>query len=194
MPPLPEIADCFRVTFNWTNLSGGPSSHNVMHFTSASLNEEDLGNALEAQLDDAMFTAISADYECVSLDIIKLDGTSATQTYEFTGGGFHGDGSDQIIYEGAACVSLRSLVRGPKGRGRVFLGPVSEGSTGNGLINPTGVAIMQSAWDSFIIGIAGADAILSVASYVHETAYAVQTAHVDEYLCTQRRRLVARRA
>jgi hypothetical protein len=94
----------------------------------------------------------------------------------------------EYIPQAASIVKLRTAKRGRSYRGRIFLPFLPEGGQNNGTLNAGDVAQAQTAWDDFVVDIAGNDCSLVVASYKHQTAEVVTTVLVEGEAATQRRR------
>ena len=78
MPALPVIADCYRVTFNFS-AAPNPSTHNVLHFAFPSGTVGDLASQIDAKLTSFytdMFLAVHQDWGVSDIDIIPLDGST----------------------------------------------------------------------------------------------------------------------
>jgi len=90
----------------------------------------------------------------------------------------------------AALVSLRTTIRGPRGRGRQYVGPIVEQAQENGVMEGTTRANLQTAWLSFANDLQELDPAMAlcVASYVHAEAVNVSTITVDQLTASQRRR------
>lgn len=193
MPPLPTIANCVRVTLNWST-SGGVRPHNVFHLITAS---ED-GTAIGAALDDAFqdnpdaFQALDDSYNLETYSILPLDGSSATQEVvaATTGAPITGGGSGELIPAAAAVLSFRTLQRGSRGRGRMFIGPVSEAALTDGQIVSSYLGAMVGSWELIDDALTASpiDASLGVASYVHGEVGGVSQISMRSPAGTMRRR------
>lgn len=183
MPPLPTIADTYRVTLNW-NAAHGVEPRNVLHFRKASSDEADLAAALEDHFGDAMWEPVQQDWAFTTVDILKLDGTSATQVFPVPAQGSltSGDG----IVEAACIISLRTAQRGSRGRGRIFLGPLAESKQSQGIY--TGGTTVGAVWAAFADNMFLDSWELVVASYVHADAHRVSSIHNDSVIGLQKRR------
>lgn len=184
--PPPVIADLFKVELKW-NPYQGVKPTNRLHFHSAAGTVSQLAAALEAHLTAGMFDPMSTGQTLTTFGITPLDGTTAEQ--EFTWAGIAGAATGEIIPQGAAIVSLRTLQRGPRGRGRVYVGPVVEGEVINGALGDA--ATLQAAWIAFqaaMFAAAGAW-VFEVATYKHLTSNTVTTIIADPLIGTQRRRM-----
>lgn len=195
MPPLPTIANVYRVTLNWAPTGSLRGAHNVIHIRAAASDEAEVA----ADLDDAVqpllaannpFAVLDGDYECVDIDVMKLDGVSAQQTFVNAGGPWTGGGTGEELFGLAGVVSLHTTQRGPRGRGRVFVGPTSEGELFNGLF-PAGTAGgVPANWQMLQDNLAGfpVTKALVVASYVHADAHDVTSFSMSRVVGHQRRR------
>ena len=79
MPPLPTIADVFRVTLNWSNTVN--HTHNVLHFKAPGKTVADLEGILDSHATNGMWGAMQSAWLVDSLDILPLDGTSGTSHF-----------------------------------------------------------------------------------------------------------------
>jgi hypothetical protein len=189
MAPLPNITGVFRLSIDWpVNLGVKPT--NVFHFLNISGDEAELADNFAASQQTHQWEPISQAYDATSLSIIKLDGHSATQVFPVTPGDIKGEqvGSDQIA-QACAVVSYHTGQRGPRGRGRTYVGPITEASQANGVLNSTIQGHMATAWGDFLDAMATLDYSLVVASYAHHDANGVTAVNVDSIVGTQRRRL-----
>lgn len=187
--PLPVIPFAFRMTLNWGGSVLGVRPHNVLHFGgSGSNNEDDLAAAFDANADGGLFTPIDETYSIESIDIIALDGVAAQKTYVLTTP-ISGSGTGQGIPASAAVLSMHTAQRGPRGRGRLFLGPTSEGETSNGVWGTTVTrANLVTAWMAFNAAMVADGFVNVVASYVHEDDHVVTNYGMRPQVGTLRRR------
>lgn len=185
--PLPVIADTFRCTLNWAS-TGGVLPHNVFHVQALTGNEADLFAVLEANFTTNMFAFMHDGINIESVDIIKLDGSSAQQSFNMTEF-IDGQGTGDVLPAYAAVLSLHTTQRGPRGRGRMFIGPTTEALVDNGTIGGGGfVDATITAWDTFKDDLAGAGVDLGVASYAHSDFHGVTTFSMSGVAGIQRRR------
>jgi len=185
MAPLPVIGDTYRVTLNWSQYQG-VTPRTVLHILSPSGDEQDVADALGANFTDAMWGFMHSSFTTDTLDIIKLDGSSPTNTYVVSSYG--GTTSGDMAPPSAAVVGKHTGQRGPRGRGRSFIGPIVEGGVTNGLIvSPSAYA---TAWQDFQDALVANSPSMAecVASYVHAVANTVTSYHVRDAAGTLRRR------
>jgi hypothetical protein len=186
MPPLPTIADTYRVTLDWS-VADGVNPANVMHFTMPSGSESDLFDALTANLNEPMFACVSSAFRINGVSILKLDGSSATQSFVLATP-IDGTSGAEFSPASAGIVKLQTTQRGPRGRGRQYYGPVGEDAMSNGGLGSSTTSAMSSGWADFLPGIAADGAPLVVASYVHSDVHQVTAVTIEAILGTQRRR------
>lgn len=193
MGHLPVIADVYRCTILW-NTANGVAPRNVLHIKQPSGSEADVAEAFSYAYGVAIATnnpwaPMSNTYTAAALDVIKLDGSSATQT-EALAATIGGSASGEIIPASAGVMSLHTAQRGPRGRGRQFVGPTTEGSQVNGLLTGGVQVEFAAGWDLFIEALPSAPvpAALVVASYRHADAHEVTSIRADAVCGTQRRR------
>jgi len=189
MPVLPTISNVYRITLDW-NTNVGITPRNVFHVRKSGSNEVEVAEIIKSGAADHMFAPLSAGWDCPELAILKLDGSSATQFFPVDSGTFLGGttGSD-VIPQAAIVVSFHTTQRGPRGRGRMYVGPISENQQAQGAANTTTTADMAVAWAEFISNLDGDGCPMVVASYVHADAHDVITFNIDSLIGTQRRRL-----
>lgn len=193
MPPLPVIADVYRVSLDWIG-AGGVTPRNSLHFRTAFTDLDEIGAAFNLGWQTARATAeplfaMSSDFECFDVDVLPLDGTTASHTVRLEAeiqGNTEGEWSPAT----AVVASLHTTQRGARGRGRMYIGPIAESKMENGLLVTASVIEMQSGWeallDQFQTAVTGLQ--LVIASYVHADAHDVTSVRVDSILGTQRRR------
>lgn len=170
MAPLPTIANCVRVTLNW-NASQGVTPRNVLHI----ITDSDSGPAIGLALQEAWqgnpdcFQTVQSGLTLQSLSILPLDGTAPTYEYTMLAPFVVGGGDGDIIPQAAAVLSIRTNQRGPRGRGRLFLGPIGENVLEDGLIGASYRASAISSWEGADDDLAASPIAGSfgVASYAH---------------------------
>lgn len=191
MAPLPVIDNCIRVTWNF-NTYLGVTPRIVHHFLTTSVDEVEFGTALWENVPGALFAPMHESFEPTSISVIALDGVQATAIVPRPAGVTTDlcQASGQIIPAASALVSLRTQIRGPKGRGRSYIGPITEGTCSDGVLDNSWIIDLQDAWDALPAAIGGMEpaAGLCIASYVHEEAHLVQSIVAERTLATQRRR------
>lgn len=192
---LPVITDVYRVTFNWA-LAAALSPKNVWHLRVPSSNKSAIGSALAtllngASYDKELWRAMADSYTLSSFEVLPLDGSSSSAIItagigSIAGGSATGD----ICPALAATVSFGTAQRGPRGRGRCYVGPIREAEQASGILLSTTLTTMQTAWTALLAALVAATPSmhLCVASYVHEDSNDVTSARVNTLLGTQRRR------
>lgn len=183
MPVLPTIADVWRVTFNW-NPAHGCSPRNVLHFYAPGKTDADIVSALNGAWDSAMWDSVQQDWSFNTVDLLALDGSSATISAAVTAQGSLVSGD--WIFGQAAVISLQTGQRGSRGRGRIYLGPLPESKLSVGLINNT--TALALAWTNFFGDMASAGVFPGVASYTHADFNTLVSHRADSVPGSQRRR------
>jgi len=183
---LPTIPDVFRCTLNWQT-TGGVTAHNVLHFYAPSKNEQDVADALQDNITSNMFNFIANGVELDSVDVIDLGSIASTLEHNFSPK-IDGQGTGDLIPNNAAVLALRTDVRGPRGRGRIFIGPVCEGQLNDAFVDGTYKAALLTAWGVFKTAMQADGVDLHVASYVHEDSHVVTSFSMRDVAGTMRRR------
>lgn len=193
--PLPVLADTYRVTLNWKDAGNGQTAASVMHFKMGASTAAGVKTAIDTNVTAAMWTAQHANAQVISLDIIKLDGTSGRLTFpvtgaKWTGGGSSSDSAPQV----ANLVKMSTGLRGPANRGRVFLPMVGENQTTGGSLGGAGVTAGNAAWAAFLAAMTAAVCFPVVAAYDRKHAGAGAHTNLvvlytyEAVLATQRKR------
>lgn len=193
---LPTIPDVYRVAMNF-NTADGISPVNVFHIGSPTGDVTEVGEAIDTCLQANMWCPVPERYEPNTFTVTPLDGGSAGVVFTRTGTEVlcgYGSTTDAII-DNAYVLSFRSSIGGPRGRNRIFIGPVAETATENGMTDSDVNAQILGAWNAF------QDALLAndpqcfqlEVSYVHADAHPIIARSISPNLGTQRRRLVAQR-
>lgn len=199
MPHLPVIPDCFRVSFIWSPISGAHPV-NVMHFSSATGDKDSLAAALDSSWKNGMVGVVSSGTSIIRYDILPLDGISATTSYTpdpANTEGEDGQAGGAPIMSLALCVAFRTDERGPRKRGRIYLGPVTESFVTGPAFNDVDFGAIETQWTAFNAALVGTgDAWLhGVASYKSGGVFTgISSYRADTYPAMQQRRLTTTRA
>ena len=185
----PIIANTYRAAQIWTGAPGVPHDVvNVFHFRTTTATVDDIVNNFRLAFEDQMPTWLSVlngSQQWTRCDILKLDGSSATQV--FTVDPLAGSGSGATIPQGCMVYSHHTSQRGPRGRGRNYIGPVTETAQDNGTgFWDTGNARTEQA--AFQSAMADAGITWVVASYVHSDAHDITSFSCSPFMRTQRKR------
>jgi len=189
--PLPIVAATYQAVLVWNNPSAPRAAANVLHFrNSLGVNTAaDLYADMDTNVTTSMWSVLSTASRVVEVNITKLDGSSAGQAFQPAAvAKWAGANAGDLILQGAAVVSLKSNVRGPRGRNRVFLPWVVESVQSNGVLASGNVTAMGNAWGAFVVAMSAAGWDLVAVSGVHADANLVTTIAVRSALKTQRRR------
>lgn len=190
--PLPVIPDVFRVTLLW-NSHDGVQPRNVIHVRSTTLDEGQVGLAVLQSFQDSRvshepFELLNSVYTFDSVEVLPLDGSTAGVIVTNAAQPMVGQDTGNLVVALCNIVSFRTGFRGPRGRGRMYIGPCGEDRQNAGVFNSTFVADAQIAWDDAVTAFADNLVPLCVASYKHSDSHDVTTATVEAVGGTQRRR------
>jgi hypothetical protein len=133
-----------------------------------------------------MWDSIQTSFACTTLEVTKLDGTTAGQPEAVTS--FAGQSTGDIVPAASGVLSLHTAQRGPRGRGRLYLGPPGEGIIATGQLASGTPANIAGAWATFNAAMAADGFFHCVASYVHADSHDITSYRCDTLLGTQRRR------
>jgi len=192
MAPLPTITNAYRVEMVWSG-SGGVVPVNVFHLNTDAASEAEVGANLVTAFEDAesadFAKLVQVGQELRGFNVTALDGTSASFFVSVSGIG--GSATGQPITNMACILSFRTAQRGPRGRGRLFLGPITEDGWDGGNLTSADLADMVTAWSNIatLLGTSSPSTALAVASYVHEDINNVTGIEAKNVPGTQRRRL-----
>lgn len=186
MAPLPEIEDTFRCCFNW---SAG-NYCNVIHIHAPASDPQSVFDAINAGVSANMWAPMANFLSIGSVDITPL-GTSLATVQFATDGSSKWKGTvaaGESIPAVAAVVSFKTVNRGRRFRGRVFVGPVAEQACSFGSLDSTKRANLVTGWAAFGSSIIDDAMEHVVASYVGGHAFTVTNYSVREACGTMRRR------
>lgn len=189
---LPTIPDTFRVALNWVGDSR--TATNVIHILAPGATETEVGEAIDAAANANMWQTVCDLFGVTSLTITKLDGTIDSVIHPTTNVATNWSGSGGVDYipQASAIVKLLTGTGGRRGRGRVFLPMLSEGSQDAGGIDGTRAANTTDGWVDFSNALVAnsPSMALAVASYVGSFANQVLATTCELRSATQRRRQI----
>lgn len=190
--PLPVINDTWQVRFVVT---GSPLQRPVtfachFHDDAGGQTAANLLTDLDASATANMWNLMSSNCGVTKLDVIKLDGVSAGVSSNITGfpAKWTGSGGADAIPQGAAVLSIKCGTRGPAFRNRMYIGPVAEAQSSDGVLSSAMVATCNTAWNTFQTSMSAAGWNLGVVSPSNSSFIGPATLIVRPYLKTQRRR------
>jgi hypothetical protein len=187
MPPIPVISDIDRcaLVWNYTTLTAA----NVMHFRNSAGNVAALVSALQANMTATMWGGVNSASSIVQSEITPLDGTSSRIVTPWAANAkWTGQQATEAIIQEAIVVKLQTGLRGRSRRGRIYIPFAAEGVQSLGILDPTVVAGMQTAWENFRVAMNSAGFPLGVASYKLELWATCTAVQVERAFGTQRRR------
>jgi len=207
--PLPIIADTFRVAIEGS-ASNGHAWANVLHYRkTGALTYAGAIAILDPILVDHLSTnngggtgwnGMAKTTATVNqIRYTPLDGVSASTIITHAIPGVNG--AEALPASMAAVVSLRTGLRGPGFRGRVYQGPhVESANDANGSLNATIISAIALQWTAHLAALVGTGVSLVVVHAYHVVnhvvvpmvtpeAHDVTSVSVDPRWDTQRRRL-----
>jgi hypothetical protein len=191
MAPLPTIPNIVRVDFNWPVVNG-VAPHSTFHISTATDDLEQIalgiGDAYGG-LDNSIFEFMYTGYTVNEVTLTPLDGETAGQAFPL-GGTMSGNATGGLLPNVAAVMSFRTAQRGPRGRGRIYLGPCGEADISDGLLDSGKRTDVINAWVEFNVALSGSSAAaqLAVASYTHSDANSVTSFTMRTQAGTMRKR------
>lgn len=189
MAPLPVIPNVVR--FVWTFTSGGPPVHNVLHVRSLTGTPAQMSLALNNALNanPNTFKAMSTAYIQNTWDFTPLDGVSARSSV--TTSSHPGIQTGDVIVGQAQVISMQTGLRGPRHRGRLYLGPLAEAVQVDGRITSAVNSDVVTAWAAVQAALTAnsPSCELVVASYKHADANRVTFFRADSVCGSVRSRL-----
>jgi hypothetical protein len=193
MAPLPVINDTYRITLLWQGFSG-VMPRNVFHVSSTSNDVSDIAGVISdafgvSGVGNNMFWPMHSSQSCASFDILPLDGTTAGSTWPIANP-LEGAAVGETIPASSYVVSMKTGVRGPSGRGRMYIGPIRETAQDGGVTDPTGQGNVLAGFGNFQNELQGSTPVVTlvVASYKEAVAHTVTSFRVNTACGTQRRR------
>ena len=191
--PLPVISGVRRCSI--IGRMGPQQIVNVIHVAGGSTDgdvADDVGAAWTAVL--GTHGVISSDYEAVSIDVLALDGTSATTSWVPTGWTLAGGNVGASVPASVALIgTLRTALGGRSRRGRIYIAgiPASAIDSTATQWNSSAMSDFQDITDALLtnLGPGPNGSELVVASYALASAASVVSTVARQYLGTQRRRV-----
>lgn len=189
MAPLPTITDVYRIQIVW-NSNVGITPVNVFHVRASGATASGIFTSISNHAQVNQFAGMSQGHVAQGVNITPLDGHTAAEFHALGSGKWHGStvGSD-LMPQACAVVTLRTVQRGSRGRGRMYVGPIAESAQANGTLDATVSGQLATAWSTFISAMDTDNAPLVIASYLHGDANDVTSFGIDSLIGTQRRRL-----
>lgn len=186
MPP-PVIANVFKVAHRIEQDLGLGYTIFTRHYRAPGLDVADIAAAYIDHFSGDQVLVLSSNWAFQSMEITPLDGLTAPSFFAFTGGA-HGTASGDIVPGYCNVISQRTAVRGPRGRGRMYIGPTTEGALTSGRFLTANLTTIAASWGAFDANMAGDGIQPVVASYVHSDAHDVVSIRADQSAGIQRRR------
>lgn len=185
--PLPVIENVWRCTFHWSALGGADNAVSVQHFRFDG-DASDLVGFIDGDVQTHQFEGLHEDTFAATVDMLKLDGTSATVTEPLENwAGESGSGGDSLVGI-AIMIEGQTGLRGPANRGRLFLPSPIESVIDHGALASANATEISNAWQAYLDVLDGHGVEYGVASYVHENFHQFVNMRVPTKLGRIRRR------
>jgi hypothetical protein len=188
MPGPIVVPDGFLCTLLWVR-GNGIQPRNVLGFTCVGSTSH-VGTVIAANLNANMFAIMSSSNCFDTISVLPLDGSSASVPFHVSPTICGGSGGGDVVPALAAIVSAKTAFRGPKNRGRVYLGPVPESKNTNGVLDGATITSVQNGWNAFLAGCltASPPVVPAVISRKHLSAEPITSYFAEGTGGTQRRR------
>lgn len=189
--PLPVVADVYQARLIWNSDSAPRPAVNDLYFhdTGGGGSINALWTLLDASVTQNMWEPVAGTSTQVDqVRITPLDGTTAGVVKTASGTKWSAGSSGDPILQGAAVVSFATAVRGPRGRGRVYLPWIGEAAQTAGVLASASVTALGTAWTNFVNAMGTGGYPLHVVSAVHSDSNVVTGVTIRSFLKTQRRR------
>jgi hypothetical protein len=185
--PLPVIADVFRCALTWSDSGVATQAVNVLHVRATSATPEEIAGFLDDDMPNNMLLNIASSAHALTVDITALDGVTPGARFNLANWDGQNDNASPMVAV-AQLISFRTAIRGPRGRGRIFLPFPSENAYTSGMMNALNCSQMHTAWVSYINALAISGVELGVASYAHADFHPVTDLTVEIPAATMKRR------
>lgn len=186
--PLPVISNAYRCAMIQQGPSGALAT-TVFHFGAGGTTATDVADSIDnALLAGNPWSFVSSLFTSGIIEVTALDGVSAS--VQKPTARLAGTQSGQTLFEAAAVIKFLTALRGREHRGRIFIGPLTESSVDEGVIDSGTVSGLQSAIEDFTADLeATLGGSMKVASYKLGSVENVISFLVTPQQRTQRRRL-----
>lgn len=191
MAVLPIIPNTYRVTLLWgANL--GIACRNTFHVNKAGTTLAAIWGNLDTAfgapaLAASQWQACGVGFGCQTALVYDLGTTNAGEVRTLTRG-LVGGGANDVIPGASPIITIRSSQRGPQGRGRLYLPPVTEDQQAGGKLTAGALTTMGAAWATFLGSLAGNGVAFGMASYKHAAFHPFTSVVVESALATRRPR------
>lgn len=199
MPPVPpNLPSVSRVVGHYSATGSGVTAVSVWHVLSSGLSALDTFTRFETAFDTNQMAHATTDVRLHTIDITRLDNSSATESFSTTGVKFDGAQPGELLPSTALLVKFSTGFRGLASVGRTFAPFVGESIAENGHVQAVVLATLQTAWTSFVNTLTTQTIPLQVVSYgrfdhptlpdAPATNHTVTAVSVSSILATQRNR------
>lgn len=199
MPPVPpNLPSVSRVVCHYTAATGGVTAVNVFHVLSSGATALDVFNRFTTAWQAEQLALVGVGIRLSSIDITKLDNSTATETFSTVGTKWDGTAAGEYSPAVAILIKYSTGFRGLASSGNTYVPCVGEAAQENGRLLPAGLPGQVTAWTTFVNTLTTQTIPLQIVSYgrfdhptlpdAPATNHTVTAVSVDPILATQRKR------
>lgn len=195
--PPPNLPNISVVTGHWS-ATGGATAMSRWHVLSSGVTSLEVFNRFSTAWSANMLAGTGVGVRLHTLDVMRLDNQTATESFSTVGTKFDGSVAGQFVPALCALVKYTTGFRGLASVGHTFIPFIGEGINENGAYLPAGLGPLQTAWIAFVNTLSTQTIPLQVVSYGREASgslpaapavnHTVTACTVSPILATQRNR------
>jgi len=194
-PNLPSVS---RVVCHYTVAGSGTRAINVFHVLSSGIAALEVFNRFSTAWDQVQMAHTTTAVTLGTIDVTRLDNSSATETFSTTGAKWTGTLTEDFVPALCLLVKYTTGFRGLASVGHTYAPFVAESLNDNGVFPPASLTAVNAAWVAFVNTLTTQTIPLQVVSYgrfdhptlpdAPATNHTVTAASVQGVLATQRPR------
>lgn len=196
--PPPNLPAVSRIVLHYRDTASGAIAVSVMHVLSSGATALDTFNRFSTSWQDNMFAYAPTTARMHTVDVTKLDNSTATESFSTVGVKFDGAQAGQCLPQVTLLVKYSTGFRGLASSGATYAPFVAEDVAANGSVDPTTYPTLVTAWTAFVNTLSTQTIPLQVVSYGREatptlpaapaTNHTVTAVSISPILSTQRNR------
>lgn len=161
-PNLPSVS---RVVCHYVGATSGVRAINVFHVLSSGATNLDVFNRFSTAWTQSLMQHTTTDVRMGTIDITKLDNSTATESFSTVGTKFDGTVAGELVPNLCLLLKYTTGFRGLGGQGNTYAPFVAETLNANGRIPAGSVAALQTGWVTFVNTLTTQTIPLQVVSY-----------------------------
>lgn len=195
--PPPNLPNVSAIIGHWSG-TGGTTAISRWHVLSSGVTGLEVFNRFSTAWTAEMLAGTGTGVRLHTIDVMRLDNASATESFSTVGTKFDGSVAGQYVPALCILVKYTTGFRGLASVGHTFVPFIAEGINENGMLLTAALAPIQAAWVAFVNTLTSQTIPLQVVSYGREataskpaapaTNHTVTGATVSPVLATQRNR------